>query len=131
MDFSIYENCSLCPRNCGVNRYKSVGFCQSGASVRAARAALHHWEEPCISGTLGSGTVFFRLHTSLLLLSESLRQQRKLRKRSHHTTAFRYFSSFTGSRRPQHQSRHSDSVSAFYTLCIRLHKTSSHYSGGI
>ncbi len=55
----IYESCRLCPRNCRVNRHLSTGFCGCGDTVKAARAALHHWEEPCISGTRGSGTVFF------------------------------------------------------------------------
>ncbi len=55
----IYESCSLCPRNCGVNRHESTGFCGCGDTIKAARAALHHWEEPCISGSRGSGTVFF------------------------------------------------------------------------
>lgn len=55
----IYENCSLCPRNCQVNRTSSLGFCQSSSQIKAARAALHYWEEPCISGTKGSGAVFF------------------------------------------------------------------------
>ena len=51
--------CSLCPRNCGVDRKAARGYCQSGGNVRLARAALHFWEEPCISGTAGSGAVFF------------------------------------------------------------------------
>ncbi len=55
-----YKDCTLCPRNCHVNRVKgSLGYCRAGAEVTAARAALHFWEEPCISGTNGSGTVFF------------------------------------------------------------------------
>ncbi len=53
------KNCTLCPRNCGVDRTKTVGFCGAGEHIKAARAALHFWEEPCISGTKGSGTVFF------------------------------------------------------------------------
>ena len=53
------QNCRLCPRNCGVNREKALGFCKEKNVLRAARAALHYWEEPCISGTQGSGTVFF------------------------------------------------------------------------
>ena len=58
--FSAYENCTLCPRNCGAHRtVGGTGFCRETASIRAARAALHMWEEPCISGTKGSGTVFF------------------------------------------------------------------------
>lgn len=55
----IYESCSLCPRNCRVNRHVSTGFCGCSVTIKAARAALHHWEEPCISGSRGSGTVFF------------------------------------------------------------------------
>ena len=51
--------CTLCPRNCGVDRSEKRGFCGVGESPRLARAALHFWEEPCISGTRGSGTVFF------------------------------------------------------------------------
>ncbi|NBI79425.1 radical SAM protein [Anaerotruncus colihominis] len=52
-------NCTLCPRRCGADRVRGTGFCGGGNHVRAARAALHTWEEPCISGTRGSGTVFF------------------------------------------------------------------------
>ena len=51
--------CTLCPRRCGADRETSSGFCRSGAEPRLARAALHMWEEPCISGSRGSGTVFF------------------------------------------------------------------------
>ena len=54
-----YTCCQLCPRMCRVDRTMATGFCQSGSHIKAARAALHHWEEPCISGTRGSGTVFF------------------------------------------------------------------------
>lgn len=54
------KKCTLCPRNCKVNRVVGeVGYCGQSASVYVARAALHMWEEPCISGTRGSGTVFF------------------------------------------------------------------------
>lgn len=51
--------CTLCPRNCGVDRSIKTGVCQSGSLPKIARAALHHWEEPVISGDRGSGTVFF------------------------------------------------------------------------
>lgn len=54
-----YQKCRLCPRECGADRSRDVGFCKSGDKIIAARAALHHWEEPCISGSHGSGTVFF------------------------------------------------------------------------
>ena len=56
----LLENCKLCPRNCGANRLKEKrGFCGALDKVKVARAALHYWEEPCISGNIGSGTVFF------------------------------------------------------------------------
>lgn len=51
--------CALCPRRCKADRTRERGFCGGGAQVRVARAALHLWEEPCLSGTRGSGTVFF------------------------------------------------------------------------
>ncbi len=53
--------CTLCPRRCGVPRtgQGGAGVCRMGALPVLGRAALHHWEEPCISGTRGSGTVFF------------------------------------------------------------------------
>lgn len=51
--------CSICPRKCNVNRDDQAGYCQSKSTFRIARAALHYWEEPCISGEKGSGTVFF------------------------------------------------------------------------
>lgn len=52
--------CELCPRRCGADRENGIkGFCGETSEIRVARAALHMWEEPCISGENGSGTVFF------------------------------------------------------------------------
>ena len=51
--------CNLCPRRCGVDRSEKTGLCGMPEGLRIARAALHFWEEPVISGTNGSGTVFF------------------------------------------------------------------------
>ena len=51
--------CTLCPRQCRVNRNEKPGFCGMGIQPKLARAALHFWEEPCISGTKGSGALFF------------------------------------------------------------------------
>ncbi len=51
--------CSICPRKCGIDRSKSNGYCKSPEDFVLARAALHFWEEPCISGKNGSGAVFF------------------------------------------------------------------------
>jgi len=54
------SHCNLCPRNCGVNRLNGqLGLCGAGEAVKLARVSLHHYEEPCISGENGSGTVFF------------------------------------------------------------------------
>lgn len=67
-DHTIYENqmwpelsdCTLCPRECHVNRNAGeIGYCGQPAALMAARAALHFWEEPCLSGANGSGAVFF------------------------------------------------------------------------
>jgi len=52
-------NCNLCPRKCNTDRSRYVGFCKSGEKIKVARASLHMWEEPCISGEEGSGTIFF------------------------------------------------------------------------
>ena len=51
--------CMICPRNCGADRSAQTGLCGAGDKIKVARAAPHHWEEPCLSGTNGSGTVFF------------------------------------------------------------------------
>ncbi len=56
MDY--YKSCRLCPRNCNINRYENAGYCGCRSEIRAARAGLHLFEEPYISGTNGSGTVF-------------------------------------------------------------------------
>ncbi len=53
------EICNLCPRKCNINRNKNVGFCGVSNTVKIARAGLHFWEEPIISGESGSGTIFF------------------------------------------------------------------------
>lgn len=52
-------NCNLCPRKCNIDRDRSTGFCKESSTVRIARAALHFYEEPPISGVSGSGAVFF------------------------------------------------------------------------
>ena len=60
MLYKEYENCTLCPRKCNVNRNKEEkGFCGQTSVLKAGRASLHLWEEPCVSGEKGSGTVFF------------------------------------------------------------------------
>ena len=53
------EICIQCPRKCGADRHTCVGYCGADASIRLARASLHLWEEPCISGERGSGALFF------------------------------------------------------------------------
>lgn len=56
MDF---KHCEICPRRCGVDREQHTGRCRVGTQMKVARAALHFWEEPPLSGENGSGTVFF------------------------------------------------------------------------
>lgn len=57
---NAYNNCRVCPRVCGKNRQAlQFGVCQVSSKIKVARAALHFWEEPCISGENGSGAVFF------------------------------------------------------------------------
>lgn len=55
----ILKKCNLCPRNCGINRYETTGFCKASDKIKVAYYSLHQWEEPVISGSVGSGTVFF------------------------------------------------------------------------
>ncbi len=56
---NVYKNCDLCRRNCHINRYQEKGVCGASNELCLARAALHFWEEPCISGEEGSGAIFF------------------------------------------------------------------------
>ena len=54
------EKCKICPHNCGVNRLNgNIGRCKSNGNIKLAMASIHNFEEPCISGENGSGTVFF------------------------------------------------------------------------
>lgn len=55
----LLENCNLCPRYCNINRFKTVGYCNAGAKIKLNLYQLHYGEEPNISGTGGSGTIFF------------------------------------------------------------------------
>ena len=63
MTLPDYTNCTLCPRMCHVNRHETTGYCGCSDHILAARAALHKWEEPVLSGPEeepgGSGAVFF------------------------------------------------------------------------
>ena len=53
------KKCNLCPRNCSVNRYESLGYCKQSNKIRISKAILTYFEEPCISNEKGSGTIFF------------------------------------------------------------------------
>ncbi|MHB1355909.1 MAG: radical SAM protein [Anaerolineae bacterium] len=58
--WGVLKACTLCPRRCGVNRLAGeIGYCRAGSDVRIASWNVHRWEEPPISGTCGSGTLFF------------------------------------------------------------------------
>lgn len=60
---TMLKDCHLCPRNCGVDRLAGQkGFCGVDAGIMVARAALHMWEEPCISGKEGSGAMSLSYH---------------------------------------------------------------------
>ena len=54
-----YKDCVLCSKKCHINREKNIGPCGANNIIKVARASLHFWEEPIISGDTGSGTVFF------------------------------------------------------------------------
>ncbi len=54
-----YKNCKMCPRECGIDRTKTIGVCKATDKIKVALASIHNFEEPCISGKEGSGTVFF------------------------------------------------------------------------
>lgn len=53
------NKCNICPRRCNIDRTHNKGYCLMNDKIMAARAALHMWEEPCISGERGSGAIFF------------------------------------------------------------------------
>jgi putative pyruvate formate lyase activating enzyme len=53
------EECTLCPHKCKINRYENVGRCKSSDKIKIGLYSIHNYEEPCISGENGSGTVFF------------------------------------------------------------------------
>lgn len=60
MSLKILEKCTLCPHECNINRMnKEIGYCRATDKIKIALANLHYYEEPCISGKSGSGTVFF------------------------------------------------------------------------
>ena len=60
INHELLDDCTLCPRNCHVNRNQGkIGYCRMTSELVVARTALHMWEEPCISGEKGSGAVFF------------------------------------------------------------------------
>ena len=54
-----YSKCNICPRECGIDRYRMNGVCGANANIKVALASTHNFEEPCISGISGSGTIFF------------------------------------------------------------------------
>ena len=65
------DGCVLCPRGCQADRKNGLGFCQMPDQPVIARAALHMWEEPCLSGKNGSGAVFFfRMYAAVCFLPE-------------------------------------------------------------
>ena len=59
LDTLIYMNCNICPRKCNINRNIGIGFCNASNNLKIAKCMPHFWEEPIISGTYGSGAIFF------------------------------------------------------------------------
>jgi putative pyruvate formate lyase activating enzyme len=59
IDIPELSNCTICPQACGTDRYREAGFCGAGRQLKINLAQLHHGEEPVLSGTRGSGTIFF------------------------------------------------------------------------
>jgi len=55
----MYMNCNICPRKCNIDRTKNIGFCGANNNIKIAKYMVHNWEEPIISGTNGSGAIFF------------------------------------------------------------------------
>lgn len=55
----MLEKCTICPHKCGINRNEKIGRCKSGKEIKIALYSTHNFEEPCISGEKGSGTIFF------------------------------------------------------------------------
>ena len=56
---NLLKECKICPRKCGINRYNQVGFCGADDKVKISLVSLHQWEEPCLVGIKGAGTIFF------------------------------------------------------------------------
>ena len=92
------KECRLCPRNCGADRMAGQkGFCGTDTEIMVARAALHMWEEPCISGKEGSGAVFFsRMFAGMQFLSEQKNIQGPEGKEDYTGTPGRTFFSIAG-----------------------------------
>ncbi len=59
MILDLLKDCKLCPRNCNINRNEKSGFCGAGEKISVALVSLHKWEEPCLVGDNGAGTIFF------------------------------------------------------------------------
>lgn len=73
------SSCTLCPHMCKVNRInRKIGRCRSTANVKIALATLHHFEEPCISGKNGSGTVFFQIVTYIVSFAKIIKLASKV-----------------------------------------------------
>ena len=108
------KNCTLCPRQCHADRASGrVGFCGAGGTLKAARAALHFWEEPCISGTRGSGTVFFSGCTLKCCFCQNYPHQRRgAGQRDHGRASGRDLPQPSGAGGPQHQPCHPRPVAA-------------------
>ena len=112
-----YQNCTLCPRRCGADRTNGqLGFCRHPDKIYAARAAAHYWEEPVISGSFGSGAVFFSGCTlKCLFCQNGVISQENLGKEISTAHLREIFLKTHRRRRPEHQSRHADALSSVHS----------------
>lgn len=112
---NFYDNCMLCPRTCGAQRSKGkTGICGVTETLKVARAALHFWEEPCISGTKGSGAVFFPAVPCTVCFVRMSRLHRGLREKKSHRNGWWRFSGTAGTGGEQYQSGYTGAVCAAY-----------------
>ena len=120
-----YESCHCCPRNCQINRTKKQGWCHSPAGIRAARAALHPWEEPCISGLHGSGTIFFSGCTLRCCFCQNYQISIEVFGKDISGTRLEEISGTAGTGRAQYQSGDADAVPSVATARLKTGQTAA------
>ena len=110
----ILENCTLCPHECKVNRKNGkIGRCKSKDTVKIALYSTHNFEEPCISGNNGSGTVFFsNCNLNCIYCQNYEISQKRQRKRNINRRISWYFYKTTKKRSREHKFSNSNKLCA-------------------